>query len=133
MSIAKINMQKLTDSIIVAVLKRQHKDTYEDILKSCGDSLAFIPDDIAKVWDMCKPDEDRTRLVIAASLVLFSRPTIVAGVKVKKGLATAIAECKGVKQEAISNMISTSVYWYEIYPLFRNKVDRIVERFKNEK
>ena len=126
-------MKNLTDSITIAILKKQYKDIYDAIQESCGNSLDFTQDDISKVWDLCKSDEDKNRLVIAVCLVLFSRHTIIAGIKVKKGLATAIANCKGVKQEAVSNMISTSVYWYGIYPSFKTKVDGIANIYKGVK
>ncbi|MGM1429550.1 hypothetical protein ACS126_09845 [Sphingobacterium lactis] len=120
-----------SNSTIVSMLKHSHKEIYETIVKSCGDSLPFTHQDIRKIWDLVDLDSDRTKFAIALSLHLYS-PESYKGVSVRRGLAVEIARIKNVTREAISKQVPQVVNWYKYNKAFKSKTDKYLEILKGE-
>lgn len=113
------------------MLKHSHKEIYETIVKSCGDSLPFTQEDIVKIWDLVDMDSDRTKLAIALCLHLYS-PETYKGVSARRGLAVEIARIKNVTREAISKQVPQVVSWYKYNKAFKSKTDKYLEILKGE-
>lgn len=133
MSIRIFSMKNPSNATIASYLKNHFPEVYETIIKSCGEQLVFTQESVNRIWTLCELDPDRTRLVIAVSLILYSPQTMNGKVRVKKGLVTALCQYKGTTPSAISQMIPSVITWYKKYRLFKERVDSIVETIKNER
>lgn len=122
----------MTNAIIVSILKSRYKDVYTEIVASNID-IPWTQEEINDLWNLCRQETDSTKLMIAVCLLLFSSDTIKSNVKVKRGLASAIALAKGTSQAAISNVVPAAVSWYSVYSEFRNRVDNIIKNYRDER
>lgn len=132
MSIRIFNMKNPSNAIIASYLKNHFPDVYETIIKRCGEQLVFTQESVNKIWSLCELDQDRTRLVIAVSLILYSPQTMNGNVRVKKGLVTTLCQYKGTTPSAISQMIPSVIQWYKSYADFKVRTDLLVNAIKNK-
>lgn len=121
-----------TPTTIAQALKHRYPDIYRELELDCSTPI-FTQENIDNIWSVCELDPDRTKVVIAVALLMYSPQTMNIGIKARKGLMSAIARCRGSTQPATSMHVPVAVEWYKIYPLFRDKVDQVVKELKKQK